>query len=67
MVYLLANPSGQMSLGGNASTASLHHLSISGEWGLVIIQAESQCKVLKVLLTDAESAMRKQVGIADKP
>lgn len=41
MFYLLANTSGQMSLGGNAATASPHQLSSSGEWGLIIIQAGS--------------------------
>lgn len=56
MFYLLANISGQMSLGGNAATASSHQLSISGEWGLVIIKAESLCEALKAPLTDAQTA-----------
>lgn len=67
MFYLLANPSGQMSLGGHAATGPPHHLSISGEWGLVIIQAGSHCEALQAPLMDTERATHKQQGRADKP
>ena len=56
-----------MSLSGSAATASPHYLSISGEWGLVIIQAGSRCEALWALLMDAQKATRKQKGATDEP